>query len=77
MKNLMLAILVSACAVGTAAGQGAPVPGTCESKAVANDGKPLTGAARISFMNKCKRDTAPLRGLPSDPTALARRKPAS
>ena len=44
MKPLMLALVISAFAIGSAAGQGAPVPGTCESKAVSKDGKPLAGA---------------------------------
>jgi hypothetical protein len=71
MKYFMLAVVISAFAVGTAAGQGAPVPGTCESKAVANDGKPLAGAARISFMNKCKRDTCVAKAVGSDGKPLS------
>jgi len=30
---------------------------TCESKAVSKDGRPLAGAAKASFLKKCKRDT--------------------
>ena len=30
--------------------------GDCESKAVSKDGKPLSGAAKASFMKKCERD---------------------
>ena len=29
---------------------------TCESKAVSKEGKPLVGAAKNSFLKKCKRD---------------------
>jgi len=29
---------------------------SCESKAVGKDGKPLHGAAKMSFVKKCKRD---------------------
>ena len=29
---------------------------TCESKAISKDGKPLAGAAKTSFVNKCKKD---------------------
>src|SRR5262249_60709786 len=29
---------------------------TCESKAVSKDGRPLAGAAKASFLKKCKRD---------------------
>lgn len=30
----------------------------CESKAVGKNGKPLSGAAKTSFMKKCEADTA-------------------
>jgi hypothetical protein len=70
MKRFMLAVLLSAFAVsavvGSAVGQGAPVPGTCESKAVGRDGKALAGAARTSFMTKCKRDTCAAKAVGSD-----------
>jgi hypothetical protein len=29
---------------------------SCESKAVSAEGKPLQGAAKTSFLRKCKRD---------------------
>jgi len=29
---------------------------TCESKAVSKEGKPLAGAAKRSFMQKCQRE---------------------
>jgi hypothetical protein len=38
-------------AVGSAMAQA-----TCESKAISKDGKPLAGAAKTSFVNKCKKD---------------------
>ena len=50
MKRLFLAVLLSAFAVGSAMAQE-----TCESKAVGKNGKPLAGAAKTSFMQKCKR----------------------
>ena len=50
MKRLFLAVLLSAFAVGSAMAQE-----TFESKAVGKDGKPLAGAAKTSFMQKCKR----------------------
>jgi hypothetical protein len=52
MKQLFLAVLLSAFAVGSAMAQE-----TCESKAVGRSGKPLVGAARTSFIHKCQRDT--------------------
>ncbi|HYA27345.1 MAG TPA: hypothetical protein VEI95_00900 [Acidobacteriota bacterium] len=50
MKRIILAVLISSFAIGTAMAQ------SCESKAVGKDGKPLHGAAKTSFVNKCKKD---------------------
>jgi hypothetical protein len=63
MTRLMLAVLLTAFAIGSAAAQ---APGTCESKAIGKDGKPLAGAAKTSFMTKCKRDTCAPKALGSD-----------
>jgi hypothetical protein len=49
MKRIVLALLVIAFA-GTAHAQ------TC--KAVGSDGKPLSGAAKTSFLKKCCADSA-------------------
>jgi hypothetical protein len=51
MKRIILAALIACFAVGTAAAQ------SCDSKAVGASGKPLHGAAKMSFVRKCKRDT--------------------
>ncbi len=50
MKRILLAALITAFAAGSALAQ------TCETQAMGKDGKPLHGAAKTSFMNKCKRD---------------------
>jgi hypothetical protein len=42
--------VIASFAVGTAMAQ------SCESKAVSAEGKPLHGAAKTSFLRKCKRD---------------------
>lgn len=34
-----------------------PAASDCASKAVSKDGKPLSGAAKTSFMKKCEADT--------------------
>ena len=47
---LTLAALIAFFPIGTAMAQ------SCESKAVSAEGKPLHGAAKNSFMAKCKRD---------------------
>ena len=66
MKRLFLALLLSAFALGSAAAQE-----TCESKAVGKNGKPLAGAAKTSFMQKCKRDTCAAQAVASDGKKLS------
>jgi hypothetical protein len=44
---------------------------TSESKAMGKDGKPLAGAAKASFMQKCKRDTCKTKAVGSDGRKLA------
>jgi len=66
MKRLFLALLLSAFALGSAAAQE-----SCESKAVGKDGKPLAGAAKTSFMQKCKRDTCAAKAVASDGKKLS------
>ena len=44
---------------------------TCESKAVSREGKPLAGAAKTSFLKKCKRDTCQVKAVGSNGRALA------
>src|SRR6478672_10637865 len=50
MRGVVLAVLITCLAVGTAAAQ------SCESQAMSAKGKPLHGAAKMSFVKKCKRD---------------------
>ena len=50
MKRLILAALITSFAFGTAMAQ------SCDSRAMGKDGKPLHGAAKTSFMKKCKKD---------------------
>jgi hypothetical protein len=66
MNRLLLAVLLSAFAVGSAMAQE-----TCESRAVGKDGKPLAGAAKTSFMQKCKRDTCAAQAVASDGKKLS------
>ncbi len=66
MNRLLLAVLLSAFAVGSAVAQE-----TCESRAVGKDGKPLAGAAKTSFMQKCKRDTCAAQAVASDGKKLS------
>ena len=50
MRRIVLAVLIACYAAGTAAAQ------SCEDKAMSANGKPLHGAAKMSFVKKCKRD---------------------
>jgi hypothetical protein len=50
MTRAILIALITFCIVGSAMAQ------SCESKAVSAEGKPLHGAAKMSFVRKCKRD---------------------
>jgi hypothetical protein len=61
MKRLILAALLTAFAIGSASAQE-----TCASKAVAKDGRPLAGAAKNSFLAKCKRETCAPKAVGSD-----------
>jgi hypothetical protein len=51
MRLILMAALISAFAAG-----GAIAQTTCESKAIGKDGAPLAGAAKSSFLKKCKAD---------------------
>src|SRR5262249_11619295 len=63
MTRLVLAVLLTAFAVGSAAAQ---APGTCESKAIGKNGRELAGAARTAFLNKCKREACAPKAVGSD-----------
>ena len=60
MKRTVLAALITLLAVGAAAGQ------SCESQAVGKDGKQLHGAAKTSFVNKCKRTVCESKAIGKD-----------
>ena len=60
MKRIILAALMTAFAISTATAQ------SCESKAVSADGKPLQGAAKTSFVKKCKKDACESKAVSSE-----------
>jgi hypothetical protein len=66
MKQLLLAILVSLFTTGSALAETA-----CEAKAVGSDGKPLAGAAKTSFLHKCKADACESKAVSADGKPLA------
>jgi len=57
MKLIILAALISSFTFGMAMAQ------SCQSKAVGQDGKPLHGAAKTSFVNKCKKDACEVQAV--------------
>ena len=44
---------------------------TCDSKAVGKDGKTLDGAAKTSFMKKCKADACATKAMSADGKPLS------
>jgi hypothetical protein len=66
MKRVMIVALMSAFAIGSALAQE-----TCESKAVGKDGKALSGAAKTSFLKKCKADACEPKAVDKDGKKLA------
>jgi hypothetical protein len=66
MHRIAMAVLISAFAVCSAVAQE-----TCESKAVSKDGKPLSGAAKSSFVKKCKKDACEPKAVSKDGKPLS------
>lgn len=66
MKRIFVAVLLSMFAVGSAMAQQ-----TCDTKAVGKDGKPLSGAAKTSFINKCKKDACEPKAIGSNGKKLS------
>jgi len=53
LRIITTALLVSLLGIGSAVAQG-----SCATKAISKDGKPLAGAARTSSIKKCCEDSA-------------------
>ena len=66
MKRVMIVALMSAFAIGSALAQE-----SCESKAMGKDGKPLAGAAKTSFLKKCKADACEPKAVDKDGKKLS------
>jgi hypothetical protein len=65
MKRIFLAAVIATFATGTAFAQ------SCETKAVGKDGKALSGAAKTSFVKKCKEETCETKAVSSDGKKLS------
>jgi hypothetical protein len=66
MKRAVLIALISAFTISSALAQE-----TCESKAVDKNGKALAGAAKTSFVKKCKRDACEGKAVDKDGKKLS------
>lgn len=66
MRGIFLAVVLASFTMGAAFAQE-----TCESKAVGKDGKALAGAAKTSFMKKCKADSCATKAMSADGKPLA------
>jgi hypothetical protein len=66
MKHLFLAVVLATFSLGAALAQG-----TCESRAVDKNGKALSGAAKTSFIQKCKRDACAAKAIDKNGKAMA------
>jgi curli biogenesis system outer membrane secretion channel CsgG len=64
MRRIILAALIACFAAGTAAAQ------SCESQAVSAAGQPLHGAAKTSFIKKCKRDACAAKAVSAEGNPL-------
>ena len=65
MKRFFLVVLITSFAVGSAMAQ------SCETRAVSKEGKPLAGAAKTSFLKKCKVDACATKAVSKDGKPLA------
>ena len=65
MKRFFLVVLITSFAVGSAMAQ------SCETQAVSKEGKPLAGAAKTSFIKKCKVDACATKAVSKDGKPLS------
>ena len=67
MKRILVATVLATFALGSAA----MAQQTCDAKAVGKDGKALAGAAKTSFVKKCKEETCETKAVGSDGEKLS------
>ena len=65
MKRILLAAVISCFAFGSAMAQ------SCDTKATGKDGKALVGAAKTSFVKKCKTDACTGKAVSKEGKPLA------
>jgi hypothetical protein len=69
MRKIALAFVFAS--VFTSFGLSAALAQTCESKAVDKNGKALSGAAKNSFLQKCKREACAGKAIDKNGKALS------
>ena len=67
MTRIFVATVLATFALGSAA----MAQQTCDTKAVGKDGKALAGAAKTSFVKKCKEETCEAKAVGSDGKKLS------
>jgi hypothetical protein len=65
MKRIFVAMLITSFSIGTAMAQ------SCATQAVSKEGKPLAGAAKTSFIKKCKVDACEGKAVSKDGKPLS------
>jgi hypothetical protein len=65
MKRIFVALLITSFSIGAAMAQ------SCASKALSKEGKPLAGAAKTSFIKKCKEDACESKAVSKDGKPLS------
>jgi hypothetical protein len=66
MRTILLGVVLATLSFGPALSQG-----SCETRAVDKSGKALSGAAKTSFIQKCKRDACSTKAVDKNGKALA------
>jgi hypothetical protein len=66
MKRICIAALLTSLALSSAMAEG-----TCQSRAIDKNGKPLAGAALNSFMTKCAKDACEPKAVDKNGKPLA------
>jgi hypothetical protein len=66
MKRIALAVLLATFALSPAMAEG-----TCQSRAIGKDGRPLAGAALNSFVTKCAKDACEPKAIDKNGKPLA------
>ena len=65
MRRIFVVVLITSFSIGTAMAQ------SCATRAMSKEGKPLAGAAKTSFIKKCKVDACATKAVSKDGKPLS------